>query len=136
MLANHFASSRGALSPQKALELIEFYLDNAQKAKDPEIALVLCDNAEASLLQMRKIAKKAYTPQNTEVKPLHDQIATAYFTHGELLDRLGHHDKAQASYKKAEKWGYVREVDQQPKPSQPNHDISSIHQALMPRRSK
>ncbi|KAF9360000.1 hypothetical protein BGX26_010837 [Mortierella sp. AD094] len=133
MLANPFLSSRSVLSPQKALELIHFYLENARKAKDPEIALVLCDDAEASLSLMRKIAKKAQDPQNSADKPLREQIATAYFDHSELLERLGHHDKAQVSYKKAEKWGYVREVQQQSKPSQSSHDFSSIHQALVPR---
>ncbi len=108
MLGSIFSSSQSTLSPQKTLDLASSYLDTARKTKDLEIALVLCDNAEASLSQMKRAVRKAHAPETLADQTLRDKIATVYFEHGKVLAQLGQHDIAQASYKKAQKWGYER----------------------------
>ncbi len=106
MLGSILSSSRSMLSLQETLDLASSYLETASKAKDLKIALVLCDDAEASLSQMKKAVKKAHAPETLADQTLRDKIATVYFEHGKVLDQLGQPDKAQASYKKAQKWGY------------------------------
>ncbi len=106
MLGSIFSSSRSTFSPQKMLDLASSYLETARKTKDLEIALVLCDDAEASLSQMKKAVRKAHAPETLADQTLRDKIATVYFEHGKVLDQLGQADRAQTSYKKAKKWGY------------------------------
>ncbi len=106
MLGSIFSSSQSTLSPQKTLDLASSYLETARKTKDLEIALVLCDNAEASLSQMKRAMRKVHAPETLADQTLRDKIATVYFEHGNVLAQLGQHDIAQASYKKAQKWGY------------------------------
>ncbi len=106
MLGSIFSSSRSTLSPQKMLDLASSYLETARKTKDLEIALVLCDDAEASLSQMKKSLRKAHAPETLADQTLRDKIATVYFEHGKVLKQLGQHDIAQMSYKKAQKWGH------------------------------
>ncbi|UAW64649.2 pentapeptide repeat-containing protein [Mycoavidus sp. HKI] len=126
MLGNIFSSSRSALSPQKTLDLANCYLENARKAKDLEIALVLCDDAEASLSQMKRALRKAHTPETLADQTLRTKIGTVYFEHGKVLENLGHSDKAQVSYKKAEKWGYVQEQARPIVSSRPSSTFESI----------
>jgi len=92
-------SPRGNLSLQQSLELANVYLKNASKAQDPDIALVLCHDTEVSLSQVKKGVRHADDPF------LREGIATAYIDLGRVLDSRGHHNEAQASYKKAEKLG-------------------------------
>ncbi|KAK3820439.1 MAG: hypothetical protein J3Q66DRAFT_439412, partial [Benniella sp.] len=92
------SSPRGSLSLQQVLDLANIYLENACKASDPDIALVLCHDAEVSLSQVKRVAK------HTEDKTMREGIATAYIGLGELLNNQGHRDEAQAFYKKSEKW--------------------------------
>ncbi len=106
MLDSILSSPRSTLSPQKMLDLASSYLDTARKVKDLEIALVLCDDAEASLSQMKKAVKKAQAPKSVADQTLRDNIAKVYFERGQVLEGLAQLDKAEASYKKAEKWGY------------------------------
>ncbi|GLR01615.1 hypothetical protein GCM10007934_14270 [Mycoavidus cysteinexigens] len=120
MLDSIFSSSRSALSPQETLDLAHSYLEAARKEKNLKIALVLCDDTEASLSQMKKAVRKAQAPQTIADQTLRDKIAEIYFEHGKVLDDLGHKEKAQASYKKAEKWGYVpaqNRIDPLPSPA-------------------
>ncbi|KAG0041642.1 hypothetical protein BGZ83_001517, partial [Gryganskiella cystojenkinii] len=108
MLGRSFSSSRIALSPQKELELAFFYLEHACKNKDREIALALCDDAEAALCRMKRAAKKTpATPLSVEDQAQRCRIADAYFKHSDILANLGHMELAKASYKKAKKWEYV-----------------------------
>lgn len=99
-------STRSVLSPQQLLEFSNVCLENARKTKDAEVALQLCDSAEAALSQMKK-AVKAFTPpgHSEDHQSLPKEIAAVYFELGKLEDSLGHSDKAQANYKKAEQWG-------------------------------
>ncbi|KAG0312084.1 hypothetical protein BGZ99_009730, partial [Dissophora globulifera] len=113
MLHSPFSSSQGTLSPQQALRLANFYLENAQKFEDSVIALALCDDAKAALSRTKTVAKKGVkTLRSAEDQALHDGIAAAYFEHGSLLERLDRIEMAHISYKKAEKWGYVQGTKQ------------------------
>lgn len=93
------SSPRGSLSLSQALDLANIYLENARRTPDPNIALVLCHDTEVSLSHVKRAAK------NTDDKVMREGIATVYIELGELLDKQGHRDEAQAFYKKSEKWG-------------------------------
>jgi len=95
------ASPKGSLTLQQTLELANVYLENAFSANDPDIALVLCHNTEMSLSQAKKSVKQDKYPTVTE------GIVAAYIGLGKLLESHGHVGGAQASFKKAEKLGYV-----------------------------
>lgn len=98
------SSPRENLSPQQSLELAAVYLENASKATDPDITLVLCHDTEVSLSQAEK------SINNIEDPLVREGIATTYIDMGKLLSNLGHQHEAQASYKRAEKLGYVRRL--------------------------
>jgi hypothetical protein len=83
------------------LKLANIYLENAFDTNDPDIALVLCDDTEASLDQAKKSAKQDRDQALTE------GITMAYIGLAKLLESLQHFKEAQASFKKAEKLGYV-----------------------------
>jgi hypothetical protein len=61
--------------------------------------LVLCHDAEISLSQAKKAAKR------TENKAMREGIAAVYSGLGELLEHDGHGNEAQAFYKKSGKLG-------------------------------
>ncbi|KAG0306966.1 hypothetical protein BGZ98_001388, partial [Dissophora globulifera] len=106
-----FSSSHSTLSPQQALNLATFYLENAPKTKDtdPEVALAMCEDAKAALSRMKKDAKKSLrSSQSVEDQALRDRIAAAYISRSSLLDDWGYTDLAQISYRKAKKWGYIQ----------------------------
>ncbi|KAF9345876.1 hypothetical protein BGX34_004388, partial [Mortierella sp. NVP85] len=81
------------------LKLANIYLENAFDTNDPDIALVLCDDTEASLDQVKKSAKQDKDQTLTE------GITMAYIGLAKLLESLQHFKEAQASFKKAEKLG-------------------------------
>lgn len=93
------SSPRADLTFQQALDLANVYLENASKAQDPVIALVLCHDTEISLQHARKATKSA------EDQAKQDGVATAYTGLGNLLERQGHRSEAQAMHKKAKKLG-------------------------------
>jgi hypothetical protein len=99
VFGNIVSSPRGSLSPQKALELANVYLENAFNAIDSDIALVLCHGTEVSLYQAKKSVK--HGKDQTVAK----RIATAYIGLGKVLESRGHVGGAEASFKKAEKLG-------------------------------
>ncbi|KAI8595916.1 hypothetical protein EDD21DRAFT_408766 [Dissophora ornata] len=109
MFKSVFSSSRDLLSPHTALEVASIHLENARQAKNPELALTLCNEAEAALSRIKRAAKKALIspPFSVEDQTLRVGIATAYFEHGKLVESLGYRTKAQASHKKAQKWGWL-----------------------------
>lgn len=94
-----FSSWRGDPPPQKLLELANAHLESARKTKDSELALMFCDDAESALSRVKRAVKK------TEDQSLRERTGVAYFELGKLFANLGHQDKAQENYKKAEKWG-------------------------------
>ncbi|UUM20818.1 NACHT domain-containing protein [Mycoavidus sp. SF9855] len=102
--------------------LAQSYLDQARQQKTVqqlEWALVLYDHAKAtfrhiadarqlvpSLSEVKNALSQARTPQAPEEEALRQSIAEVYFERAELLEKLGKSDKAQASYRKAQAWGY------------------------------
>ncbi|KAF9365999.1 hypothetical protein BGX34_006884, partial [Mortierella sp. NVP85] len=98
-------SSRSTLSPRQALKLANnICLDNARQAKDSEVALQLCDDAEVALSHVKR-ASKAPSVRLDDQQTLFKEIADVYIGLGKLQDGLGQSDKAQANYKRAELWG-------------------------------
>jgi len=91
------SSPRDILTPIQALELANICLENASKAVDPYISLILCHDTEVSLSQAARGSKRF------EVQGIHEGIAAAYDGLGKLLDNRGRRSEAQACYKKAEK---------------------------------
>ncbi|KAI8362473.1 hypothetical protein B0O80DRAFT_483234 [Mortierella sp. GBAus27b] len=93
------SSPRQGLSSKQILKLAYVYLENACVSTDPDIALVLCHDAEVSLNLAKRTAKKS------EDKAIREEIATVYIGLGDLLTNQGHQEEAQAFFKKSEKWG-------------------------------
>jgi hypothetical protein len=92
------SSPRGSLSLHQVLDLANVYLDNARKAQDPSIALVLCHDTEVSLSHVKRA-------KHTEDKAMREGIAMVYIGLGDLLNNQDHPEEAKAFYKKSEKWG-------------------------------
>ncbi|KAG0365123.1 hypothetical protein BGZ54_006840, partial [Gamsiella multidivaricata] len=127
MLTSAFSSSRSTLSPQKALDLANIYLGNAQKAADPDLTLILCADAGAALSWMKRADRRALIPpMSVEDQTLCNGISTVYSDQGKLLGSLGYRDKAQASFRKAEKWRYLQDPDGNPVPSRPGKTLIPI----------
>jgi hypothetical protein len=95
------SSTRGSLSPQKALKLANMYLESADNVDDDEIALVLCHDTEISLKEAKKAVRRV------EDQYLIQEIADVYVQLGDHLNSRGHPDEAKVSYQKAGKLGYV-----------------------------
>ncbi|KAG0344987.1 hypothetical protein BG004_004034 [Podila humilis] len=104
---NKVSSKRSPLPPQKELELANIYLEQGLTVSEQgkhDIALVLCEEAEASLSQMKKGVKAAEAVQ--DVSDLRYGIACAFVDLSKLLDKLNKQEKAKESYRKAQEWGY------------------------------
>ncbi|UAW63596.2 NACHT domain-containing protein [Mycoavidus sp. HKI] len=98
------------------------YLEQARLQKTMqhfEVALALYDQAKVTfkhagdayqlappLSEMKSALSQARTPQTREEDALRQRIGEVYFERAELLVKLGKLEKAQASYKKAQAWGY------------------------------
>ncbi|KAF9348453.1 hypothetical protein BGX34_002468 [Mortierella sp. NVP85] len=93
------SSPRGTLSLDKALRLARFYLESAREETDSELFLVLCHDAEVSMAQAKKSARR------TTGQMERHGIAVIYTELGRLLNTQGYHTEAQAFYKKSKKWG-------------------------------
>ncbi|KAF9996994.1 hypothetical protein BGZ65_007425, partial [Modicella reniformis] len=123
------SSSHATLSPQKALDLTNVYLENARKVNDPQLALELCRDAETSLSQVMKMDLNP--PRDTQDQPLRERVASSCFELGQLQDHLGSGDKAQASYKKAGKLGWHAQ-NQSTRPLQRPNPNSNSNNILHP----
>ncbi|KAK3813343.1 MAG: hypothetical protein J3Q66DRAFT_371880 [Benniella sp.] len=122
------SSPRGNLSLHQILGLANIYLENASKASDPDLVLVLCHDAEVSLTHVKKAAKN-----NTEDKSTHERIASVFVSLGDLLHSNGHRDEAQAFHKKSEKWGgRANKSIRSTHSSRPSSVMSSIKSVLHP----
>ncbi|KAI8598045.1 hypothetical protein EDD21DRAFT_407134, partial [Dissophora ornata] len=97
---------RGVLTPQTALELANVHLENARKAKSSELTEKFCKDAETDLARIRKSVRITYVSSSRdEDRALCNEIATTHCELGKLWDDLGHHNKAQDSYKNEKQWG-------------------------------
>ncbi|KAK3806091.1 MAG: hypothetical protein J3Q66DRAFT_422285 [Benniella sp.] len=100
------SASSGTLSLKQTLELVNLRLANARGARDPELALELCHDADATLCGIKGSQRRALIlSKKDEDRALSDGVVTAFMDLGMLQDSLGRSDKAQASYKKAVLWG-------------------------------
>jgi len=99
VFSNIIPSPLGNLSLQHVLDLANIYLENASKTQHPDIALVLCHDADVALSQAKKAAKRA------EDQSVRQEIAIAYIGLGRELEDRGHSNEAQISFKRAEKLG-------------------------------
>ncbi|KAF9350443.1 hypothetical protein BGX34_001220, partial [Mortierella sp. NVP85] len=103
-------SSLGSLSVQQTLKLTSLCLENAHGAKDSDLALELCDDAEVALSGIKSSQRKALiTSKKGEDQALLKGIATSYSSLGTLQGSLGRSDKAHANFKKAVQWGGDKE---------------------------
>ncbi|KAG0016085.1 hypothetical protein BGZ80_009436, partial [Entomortierella chlamydospora] len=128
MIRGLFSSTSNRLPLEDVLELANEQLDSAHNTSTPEKALILCGNAKASIKDAENILNKRVKGQT-----LNDDIANAYQRHGKLLEELGQHSKAQKSYSKAKKWGYIHiatlQIGSTTRPTNPN---DFIHRSLCP----
>ncbi|KAF9992587.1 hypothetical protein BGZ65_012054, partial [Modicella reniformis] len=118
VFGSFISSPRGSLSPKQALELANVYLENARKAEDPAISLVLCHDTELSLSQARKDAR-------LEDQALRDEVGIAYIQLGRVLDNRGRRFEARSSYKRGEKLG--ARVNDQGQPTQTSDLNTTVH---------
>ncbi|KAF9346825.1 hypothetical protein BGX34_003589, partial [Mortierella sp. NVP85] len=124
------SSPRGNLTSQQSLELANLYLENATRAADSNIALVLCHDTEVSLSQAKRTAR------HSDDTTIREGIVTAYIDLGKLLHNKGRHIEAQASYKKAEKLGgRVHLSGQSIYSSSSSRVVRSTETAVLPVRS-
>ncbi len=107
-----------AMNRSQAQILAQSYLDQARHqkmAENLEVSLALYDQAKVTF---RHVANgRQLMPSLSEVKAaladalkqeegmLRQRIGEVYFERAEVLEKLGNADKAEASYKKAQKWG-------------------------------
>ncbi|KAG0197101.1 hypothetical protein BGX33_000948, partial [Mortierella sp. NVP41] len=106
MFSNKVSSKRSPLAPQRELRLVNIYLEQgriASKAGEHQIALVLCEEAEASLSKMKKCVKAA---EVEDVTDLGNGVACAFHELSKLLDELNQQERAKESGSKAHDWGY------------------------------
>ncbi|KAG0016086.1 hypothetical protein BGZ80_009437 [Entomortierella chlamydospora] len=102
MIRKFFSSPSSGLPLEDVFELANQHLDKARDASTPTEALHLCGNAKSAIKDAENILNKRAKGQT-----LNNDIANAYQRHGELLEKLGQQTKAEKSYTKAKKWGYV-----------------------------
>ncbi|KAF9345391.1 hypothetical protein BGX26_003171 [Mortierella sp. AD094] len=103
MVRNLFSSPSSRLPLEDVIEITNKYLQNARKESNPTKAYQLCKDAKSQI----KVAEKIFAAKKVKGPATNDGIANAYYEHGELLDKLGYHEKAQKSRSKAAKWGYI-----------------------------
>ncbi|KAF9096449.1 hypothetical protein BGX27_001128 [Mortierella sp. AM989] len=100
------SSKRKPLAPRNELRLIEIYLEQsraASKEEEREVALVLCEEAEASLSKMKNCMKAAEVRDDTNLRR---GVASAFFELSKLLDELNERARAKEICSKAHDWGY------------------------------
>ncbi|KAF9948256.1 hypothetical protein BGZ72_009802, partial [Mortierella alpina] len=100
------SSKRKPLAPRNELRLIEIYLEQgraASKKEEREVALVLCDEAEASLSKMKNCMKAAAVRDDANLRR---GVASAFFELSNLLDELNEQARAKEIRCKAHEWGY------------------------------
>ncbi len=119
MILGHAVSQTSAMNQAQAIAqkcLYEARLH--KKVEDFKVALILYGQAKVAfkqiagdqqvlpLTEVKDAVSQARTPETDEEKSLREQIAEVYFERGQLLEKLGNVGKAQASYQKAQQWGY------------------------------
>ncbi|KAF9345755.1 hypothetical protein BGX26_002771 [Mortierella sp. AD094] len=103
---------RSAHSPQTLLEVARSQLENARNTTDNEVALAFCDEVKASVNRIKRAMKGPRAFESPEGQYVRDQIVTIFRERADVLEKLGHRDRAQASIKKAEKWEKLQTVQE------------------------
>ncbi|KAF9914456.1 hypothetical protein BX616_008262 [Lobosporangium transversale] len=106
------ASSRGILSPAKALKLFDIYMEGTRKINDDdEVVMELCLDADSVLSRIQRSARKVLTsstfPFSNEDMALRQDIASAFYDLARLFEQLGLSGDAQIRDRAAEEWGYI-----------------------------
>ncbi|KAF9995839.1 hypothetical protein BGZ79_010444, partial [Entomortierella chlamydospora] len=109
------------------IDLANRHLEDARGADTSVKALFLCGNAKVMIKDAENIINKSVKGQT-----FNDDIAHAYHEHGKLLKELGQRSKAQKSYSKAEKWGYLHVTSRYSDPSKPTELNTSIAGSFIP----
>ena len=102
------SSSCRRLSAQQALQRAKIHLEEAQREDDPHLILALCADTEHTLTQISRPERKALL-HSAEVlgQTLCKDILETYLDLGKILQSHGQHPRAQAVFKKGEKWRHV-----------------------------
>ncbi|KAF9203908.1 hypothetical protein BGZ49_005902 [Haplosporangium sp. Z 27] len=135
MLCGVFPPLRSTLSPRKAVDLAKGYLEIARTAKDIDIKLMFCADAENALSRIRRSARKTLIPPISDKdKELCSEIANAYDEHSKLLlECPGNGERAQISREKARKWRYMEDSNDRLDPSgEGSNDIAQVPSKIFP----
>ncbi|KAF9913701.1 hypothetical protein BX616_009717 [Lobosporangium transversale] len=110
MFGATYTSTRGVLSPSKALRLFKLYMEDTHRIdNDHDVLMELCLDADFALSRIQQSEKKRIASSaSNEDKVLCRSIASAYYEITRLFERLGRMNDAQKSDRKAEKWGYIQ----------------------------
>ncbi|KAF8925925.1 hypothetical protein BGZ58_000351, partial [Dissophora ornata] len=105
---------RKVLSPQDALELATAHLAGANKAKNPDMALTFCYEAQEALSRIRRsVRKKLVSSLRPEDQDLRNKIAAAHCELRELFDSYGHKTRGMYNHWKSQsKWGGLVRKDE------------------------
>ncbi|KAF9197518.1 hypothetical protein BGZ49_002007, partial [Haplosporangium sp. Z 27] len=111
-------------TPEELLALATIKLKSARKESIPKNALKIAKEAKSNIDK----AEKTLSDKGCKDPSLEESIASAYYEHGELLDKLGDSKQAQESHRKAKGWGYTHKVSEHTPSSQSgDKSISSNH---------
>ncbi|KAF8976891.1 hypothetical protein BGZ46_007876 [Entomortierella lignicola] len=113
-----FALPPSGLPVKEVLELANLQLESARKANTTEKVLILCDLAKELLKDAENILVKIQT-HNLD-------LANAYHNHGVLQEEVGNSYEAKKSYRKAERWGYVRVTSESTDSSQVTNPSDTV----------
>ncbi|KAF9918954.1 hypothetical protein BX616_003745 [Lobosporangium transversale] len=109
MFGKTYTSTRGVLSPSKALRLFNLYMEDARRIdNDHEILMELCLDADFALSRIQQSRKNLASSASNGDKMLCQAVASAYYEVARLFGRLGRLNDAKKSDGKAEKWGYIQ----------------------------
>ncbi|KAF9985171.1 hypothetical protein BGZ65_011527 [Modicella reniformis] len=97
------SSDSGVLSPENGLKLAMSHLENARKAADSDLALMLCNEARVALSRIERFTLEALL--RTDINQDQTLCGEAAYVVSELdkmFTTLESQDKTQASYRKTE----------------------------------
>ncbi|KAF9172050.1 hypothetical protein BGX20_006457 [Mortierella sp. AD010] len=124
---------RSAHSPQTILEVARSQLENARNTTDNEVALAFCDEVKASVNRIRRAMKGPRAFETPEGQYIRDQVAIIFKERAEVLEKLGYHDRAQVSIRKAEKWEKLQTVQERRNSTQRFSKLIAYGQIFKPR---
>ncbi|KAI8353502.1 hypothetical protein B0O80DRAFT_487613 [Mortierella sp. GBAus27b] len=101
-------STRGDLSPQKALKLAKTHLENAHKATDPELATMFYNEARAALSRMEQPSMETLLSSNSSQDlSLREEITYVLKELDEIMVSLRQLDSIQQAHTVGDDLRYV-----------------------------